>query len=55
VGTYSLEDRFSSGYWQIPVNPDDSHKTAFATDEGLFDSHVVPSVLSNAPAVFNEQ
>jgi hypothetical protein len=30
-----------SGYWQIPMHPDDVHKTAFLTHRGLFECHSV--------------
>ena len=41
-----------AGYWQIPMHPDDIEKTAFVTNEGLFESTVMPFGLANAPATF---
>lgn len=41
-----------SGYWQIPIAPEDREKTAFVTQEGLFEFTVMPFGLCNAPAAF---
>ena len=41
-----------SGYWQVAVEPKDREKTAFCTQEGLFEFNVIPFGLCNAPATF---
>ena len=48
---YSSCDMTSS-YWQIPLEPSDSHKTAFVTKYGLFEHCRMPFGLCNAPATF---
>ena len=42
----------ASGYWQIKVHPQSQEKTAFVTNQGLFEFRVMPFGLMNAPAVF---
>ena len=42
----------ASGYFQLPMHPDDCHKTAFITHLGLFEWLVLPMGLSNSPATF---
>jgi hypothetical protein len=41
-----------SGYHQVHMDPDDVHKTAFHTHEGLFEFLVMSFGLTNAPATF---
>ena len=42
----------SSGYWQVPVNPQHIPKTAFVTHLGLFDFLRMPYGLKTAPQTF---
>ncbi len=39
-----------SGYYQIELEEDDKHKTAFTTKYGLFQYRRMPFGLCNAPA-----
>ena len=41
-----------SGYWEIVVAPEDRHKTAFRTRDGLYDFLVMPFGITSAPATF---
>lgn len=41
-----------SGFWQIPLHPDDIEKTAFSTARGHHEFVVMPFGLCNAPATF---
>ena len=41
-----------SGYWQLPVKPEDRAKTAFVCLEGLFQFNVMPFGLVSTPASF---
>jgi hypothetical protein len=41
-----------SGYWQIPMHPDDVHKTAFLTHRDLFEFLRMPFSLTTAPGTY---
>ncbi|CAF4712302.1 unnamed protein product [Rotaria socialis] len=41
-----------SGFWQIPVEEEDRHKTAFITPEGLYEWNVLAQGLKNSPPSF---
>jgi Reverse transcriptase (RNA-dependent DNA polymerase) len=43
---------FNSGYWQIPVYPEDRYKTVFTSHYGRYQFRRLPFGLRNAPATF---
>ena len=42
----------ASGFWQIQMDENDRHKTAFSTSNGHYEFNVMPFGLKNAPATF---
>lgn len=42
----------ASGYWQVEVDPKDKPKTAFTTQQGLFEFNVLSFGLCNSPSTF---
>ena len=43
-----------SGYWHVEVDPDDRDKMAFSTPYGLYQFHVMPFGLCNAPGTLQQ-
>ena len=41
-----------SGYWNVIIKPEDRHKTAFITPDGLYQWIVMPFGLTNSPGTF---
>ncbi|XP_071486350.1 uncharacterized protein [Diadema antillarum] len=52
-GRYFSKFDLSKGYWQIPMREQDKGKTAFVTDDGLYQFTVLPFGMVNAPAIFS--
>ena len=44
----------ASGYWQIPMTPEDMEKTAFCTRKGNFEFRLMPMGLINASYTFQK-
>lgn len=42
----------NSGFWQVALNPEDKHKSAFSTSLGLYQFTVMPFGLANSPSTF---
>ena len=41
-----------SGYYQVPLNPQDAHKTAFISRSGFYQWRVLPMGLCNSASTF---
>ena len=42
----------NSGYWQIPIKKEDREKTAFITQDGLYEFNYMPFGITTAPSFF---
>ena len=49
---YFSQADLTSGYWGVPIHPEDVEKTAFATHRGKFECLCMPFGLCNAQATF---
>ena len=47
---YLSEIDLTKGYWQIPVAPEDVHKTAFGTSDGQYEFLRMPFGMVNSRA-----
>jgi hypothetical protein len=50
-GFFTCLDLYA-GFWQVPIPPEERHKTAFVTADGLFQCKAMPFGLQNATASF---
>ena len=51
--TYFSKLDINNGYYNFSIHPDDRHKTAFVTQDGLYEFLRVPQGLKTSPALFN--
>lgn len=43
-----------SGYYQVPMDPSSKHKTAFVTNDGIYEFEKMPFGIINGPAIFRK-